>query len=119
MRLKGLISWGLVLALVAGCGVGPRHFKAMADPSPIKRARAVGLGKNLPDEQVIPTLIGRLEDKDPIVRISADEELKRRTGQDFGFTSWAEPDDRAKAVGRWKGWWNSRQAGLANSRQIP
>jgi HEAT repeat protein len=109
----------LLLGMILGCGVGPRHFRALADPSPIKRARAVGLGKNLPDERVIPDLIERLQDKDPIVRISANEELKKRTGQDFKFVSWAEPDDRAKAVGRWRAWWNSREAGLANSRQIP
>jgi HEAT repeat protein len=121
-RLKGIMRWGIGIGLLGmslGCGVAPRHFRAMGDPSALKRARAVGLGKNLPDQEVIPLLIGRLEDHDPVVRISANEELRRRTGQNFGFVSWSEPADRAQAVERWKAWWNARQAGLANSGRIP
>ena len=39
----------------------------------------------------VPALIGRLEDADPVVRLAAHEELRRRTGRDFGFVPWAEP----------------------------
>jgi HEAT repeat protein len=112
--------WAIpLMGLALGCGVGPRHFRSLADPSPLARARAAGLGGRRPEAEVIPALIGRLDDRDPVVRLSANEALRKRTGQDFGFVAWAEPQERAKAVARWQNWWNGRQGGLANSRQIP
>lgn len=102
-----------------GCGVGPKHFRSLLDNSPLTRARAVGMGRELPDSVVMPALIERLNDKDPVVRLSASEELRRRTGQDFGFVAWADAAERKPAVERWQAWWKARQAGLANSRKIP
>lgn len=104
---------------LAGCGVAPHNFRELSDPAPLTRARAVGLGKNLPAREVIPALIGRLDDRDPVVRLSANEELKRRTRQDFGFVAWGDAQERAPAVARWKAWWNAHQAGLVNSRRNP
>lgn len=109
----------MLLACSSGCGIGPRHFRALADPSPLNRARAVGLGDKQPDAIAIPALIDRLEDRDPVVRISAHQSLRQRTGRDFGFVAWADPAERAKAVAQWRAWWRSRQAGLANSRPMP
>jgi hypothetical protein len=117
-----LRNWGLGTLMVGsclGCGLGPRHFRSLDDRSAIVRARAVGLGKNLPDPLVIPALIERLNDRDPVVRLSANEELRRRTGQDFGFVAWLKPTDQAEAIGRWRSWWQTQQAGLANSRPMP
>jgi HEAT repeat protein len=113
--------WGslVLLGTIAGCGVGPRHFRALSDPSPLARARAAGLGEKLPDDVVVPALIERLQDQDPVVRLSSNEALKRRTGQDMGFVAWSEPDARAQAVGRWRAWWKGRQPALANSGRIP
>jgi HEAT repeat protein len=119
----GSQAWRILLLLlsfsVVGCGVTPRNFQALTDPAPLTRARAVGLGKNLPEREVIPALIGRLDDRDPVVRLSANEELKRRSHQDFGFVAWADVQERAPAVSRWRTWWNARQAGLVNSRRNP
>ena len=108
-----------LLAVGLGCGLGPRRFQALTDPLPIKRARAVGLGEGLPELVAVPALIDRLEDPDPVVRLSAHEGLRRRTGRDFGFLPWAEPADRQQAVARWRSWWAARQAGLAKSGPIP
>jgi hypothetical protein len=140
---KGILSrlgeparWAALL-LALGCGVGPKHFRSLIDPAPVTRARAVGLGEGQPDSVAIPALIGRLDDNDPVVRLSANEALRKRTGQDFGFVAWADPAERAPAVARWKAWWQNRpatasrpiargraaarprQAGLVNSGPIP
>ncbi len=105
----------LIIALIASSGCGalkPRNFRAMANPAPVVRAGAVGRGENQPDAVAIPAWIGRLDDKDPVVRMAAHEELKGRSGQDFGFVPWAEPEQRASAVARWKVWWQSKTVGL-------
>ena len=39
------------------------------------------------------TLVGRLADNDPVVRLTAHEELRRRTGLDFGYVPWANDGD--------------------------
>ncbi len=95
----------------------PRSFRGITDPSGVVRARAAGLGEGLPQTVVIPALIGRLDDPDTVVQLSANEELKRVTGQDFGFRAWNDLEERRAAVERWRSWWNRRQAGLGSSRQ--
>ena len=77
------------------------------------RSRAVALGDNLPDAVAVPALIDRLNDPDSVVRLSTNETLKRRTGQDFGFVAWSEAPERAQAVARWQAWWQA-QPGAAS-----
>jgi hypothetical protein len=87
-----------------GCAQGPHRFGRIQHPAPLVRARAVGLGRRQPDSQVIPALVGRLGDTDPVVRLAAHEELRRRTGQDFGYVPWASPEERSSAIDRWRAW---------------
>src|SRR5262249_57621487 len=108
-----------IVAMGLGCGLGPKNFRSLVDPAPMVRARAVGMGRHMPDSVVIPALIERLEDRDPVVRLSAHEELVRRTGQNFGWVSYADPGDRAQAVERWRAWWEAREAGPGQTRRIP
>jgi hypothetical protein len=110
---------GLVLAPGAGCSIAPKTFQSLGSPAPIVRARAVGLGERLPEGRVVPPLIGRLDDSDAVVRLSAHEELKKLTGQDFGFVPWADASERAPAVARWRSWWEGRKGSLARSGRIP
>jgi hypothetical protein len=91
----------------------------LTHPAPIVRARSVGLGEQLPESQVIPPLIDRLDDSDAVVRLSAHAELRKLTGQDFGYVPWADAAERAPAVARWRAWWNNRKAPLARSAKIP
>ena len=70
--------------------------------------RSVGLGGRRPDSQVLPTLIERLGDTDPVVRLAANEALRKRTGLDFGYVAWANPEERAVAIGRWRDLGESR-----------
>ncbi len=68
------------------------------------RARSVGLGRGQPDSQVVPALIARLDDEDPVVRLTANEELRKRTGRDFGYVPWASAEERSAAIARWRNW---------------
>src|SRR5207247_1240576 len=99
---RSLAGMLLVLALAPcwGCGLGPRTFRKIQHPAPLVRARAIGLGEGRPNSQVVPALVGRLDDADPVVRLAAHEELRRRTGRDFGFVPWASTAERAGAIGR-------------------
>jgi hypothetical protein len=108
-----------LVALGLGCSIAPKTFQSLSNPSAIVRARAVGLGTQLPEGRVIPSLIERLNDADAVVRLSANEELRRRTGEDFGFVPWADASERAPAVQRWQNWWEGRKATLARSGRMP
>jgi hypothetical protein len=92
----------ILVAPFLGCAHGPRNFRKVKDPAPLVRARAVGLGRRQADSQVMPALVDRLSDSDAVVRMAAHEELRKRTGRDFGYVPWASPEERASAVERWK-----------------
>jgi hypothetical protein len=112
-RTSTWIASALALGLCGGCGsLTPRTFRAVNNPAPVIRSGAVGLLDGQPDQIAIPNWIARLEDPDAVVRMQANEGLKARTRQDFGFVPWAEPQDRAPAVARWRAWWDSRSPGL-------
>jgi hypothetical protein len=106
-------------ALGIGCGIAPKSFQRLDDPAPIVRARSVSLGGQLPQRRVVPALIDRLEDRDPVVRLAAFEQLRKGTGKTFGFIPWGGETDRARAVARWRDWWKARQADLAKFGRIP
>src|SRR5438270_10279574 len=110
------VLWVLALAPCWGCGLGPRTFGKIQHPAPLVRARAIGLGAGQPDSQVVPALVGRLGDADPVVRLAAHEELRRRTGRDFGFVPWASGAERAGAIARWRSWLLGRSPSAASSR---
>ena len=110
----------LAALAVVGCGIAPKNFRKVTDPAPIVRARSVGLGDDLPQGAGRPRLIDRLEDRDPVVRLAAFEELQKGTGRTFGFIPWGgDGRARAGAVARWRAWWKGRQAALASSARNP
>lgn len=92
----------LTLLPCGGCGLSPHAFRKL-QPSPATvRARQVGAGSRSADPQVIPALVNRLEDEDPVVRMAANAELLRRTGRDYGFVPWGTPEERTAAIARWR-----------------
>ena len=98
VRMGRWISTVVLAAAMApswGCAHGPRRFRKVENPAPVVRARAVGLGRRQPDSQLLPALVTRLGDTDPVVRLAAFEELHKRTGQDFGYVPWASPEERS------------------------
>jgi hypothetical protein len=101
------ISLWIALAttpLTGGCAGPPRNFRKIDSNTPLVRARAVSLGDDQPNSQVVPALVNRLGDSDPVVRLAACEELRRRTGNDFGFIPWDDSQNRQTAINRWKAW---------------
>lgn len=114
------VRFGLLaaaLAVLAGCSLAPKSFKGIKKPEPLVRARAIPMGRNLPDEKVVPQLINSLDDHDQVVRMAAFEELKKRSGKDFGFVPYAEEADRRPAVSRWKAWWTSNAMTMPRLRR--
>jgi hypothetical protein len=87
-----------------GCGLAPHDFRKIQPPEPLVRARSVGQGGRESDDQVVPALVARLGDEDPVVRLAANEELRKRTGRDFGYVPWASDEERAGAIARWRAW---------------
>jgi hypothetical protein len=97
--------FGLAGLLLAGCTLAPKRFRDLTDPAPLVRARAVSLGESMPKDVVVPALLERLDDPDPVVRLTAHEELKRRTGRDFGYHPWDDAGERGRAIAEWRAWW--------------
>ena len=90
-RLVAALAVTVTLASCSGCGLGPRNFRKITHPAPLVRARAISLGYGQSDAVVIPCWSTRLNDPDVVVRMAANEELKKRTGRDLGFVPWAKP----------------------------
>jgi hypothetical protein len=98
----------LVACLAGGCTLAPRKFHDANDAAPLVRARALSLGDRLPDRMVVPTLLDRLDDPDPVVRMTAHEELRRRTRLDFGYRPWDDAPRRQQAAAMWRAWWDGK-----------
>lgn len=105
--------------LLAGCARGPLTTRKMKQGAPLAQARAIGLARRAPDSRVLPALVGQLDNSDPVVRLAAHEELRRRTGQDFGYVPWAPPEERATAVGRWRDWLGQGSFATAQALKSP
>ena len=113
-RKQARILLAMTAVGLAGCAVRPR-FMTMGNAAPIVRARSASQGEELPEQTVVPALIARLSDPDPVVRLSAHHALTKRTGKDFGFVPWADQSERDKAIARWRKWWSERAAPAAAS----
>jgi hypothetical protein len=118
-RWIGKLTWLAVLTLPMGCAHGPRNFNRVQDPAPVVRARAIGLARRQPDSYVLGQLVERLTDSDPVVRMAAHEELRKRTGRDFGYVPWASPEERAGAIRLWRDWVTTGSGGLKRSSSPP
>jgi len=63
--------------------------------------------KELDAWQAVPLLIDALSDENEALRFYANCALDIITAQSFDFVSNAPPEERDKAVRRWKSWWNN------------
>jgi hypothetical protein len=98
------VAFMAATASVCGCAHGPRDVRKFRTATPLARARAVGRANDQPDSGVMRTLVARLADTDPVVRLAAHEELRKRTGCDFGYVPWASDEERTLPMERWRAW---------------
>jgi hypothetical protein len=111
--LAAALAVSAILTSISGCGLGPRNFRKITHPAPLVRARAMSQSYGQPDAVVLPALIGRLNDADVVVRLAAHEELKLRTGRDFGYLPWGSTTERSEAISRWQAWLAGKPSGQA------
>jgi hypothetical protein len=105
--------------LAAGCAHDPRITRKMQQGTPFLQARSIGRASRAPDSRVLPTLVGQLSSGDPVVRLAAHEELRRRTGQDFGYVPWAAPEERSGAAERWRDWVGDGSLSTVQAQKSP
>jgi len=67
---------------------------------------AIGL-REIDAWQAVPYLINALSDENEALRFYAGCALDSVTAQSFDFVSNAPPDERDKAIRRWKSWWGN------------
>ena len=122
MMMAGRHFWEILVVLVplisSGCSIAPRSFVQSNDPAPLVRARSMGLVQSQPDSVAVPALITKLNDPDAVVRMTAIEELKRRTGQDFNYAPWEDERGRTQSMVAWQNWWKAKQGGVMPSPQL-
>lgn len=84
---------------------------------PRVRVRAIVLAEARGRLDLADLLIDNLSHPEAPVRMVASVALERLTGHDFGYRATARPHERARAVARWKAWWDEegRPAARASS----
>ncbi len=76
-------------------------------------AKAVDLLAAAKDKGVVAKLIGLLGHPREDVRYAAEYGLRRVARQSFGYSAYAEPEERAAAAGKWQQWWKASAAAFA------
>lgn len=92
----------LIAALCAGCRSGTAGKPQIASNHPLDRAQAAVRTAERGDANSIHALVDLLEDPNDVVRMVAIHSLRRLCGEDFGYRYYADPVERAAAVGRWR-----------------
>jgi hypothetical protein len=80
------------------------RVKLKDESAEIRRASALACAMK-DDKTLIPDLITVLDDPNPWVVRATAVALRSLTGQDFGPSASASPEERTKAVAAWKDWW--------------
>src|SRR6185503_7605573 len=93
---RGLVDRRVALA--------PGGFRWQDDPPPPLAALELITLKGL-SQMPVPMLIDALDSEDAYQREVAGQELRLRTGQDFGYRPDLSPERRARVIAEWKKWW--------------
>ncbi|HMB96812.1 MAG TPA: hypothetical protein VKK61_12290 [Tepidisphaeraceae bacterium] len=97
-----------------GCssGFGPR---VVSNPDPAAKIPAIEASVAAKDYSAVKQMVKDLESDDPAVRFYAINGLQRLTKETFGYQYYANEEQRAPAVEKWKLWlkgWNAGQRDL-------
>lgn len=89
----------------------------MADDDPAVRIRAMREAVDRERRDLLPSLVNRLEDDDPAVRLFAIVALERMTGQRFAYRPESDRSERQAAVAAWRTYLkeNDQRRGQAES----
>lgn len=91
------------------------HLLPMAsDADAFVRRLAVDGLRDWKHAEVVEALLAALADADENVRDSAWGSLKHVTGQKIAFETTASKDARARAIQRWRDWWEKNKAGFGS-----
>jgi len=128
---RGFRSWvalrqvvgPLAFGAIVGCGsTTPRPAVPDVDlhhPSATRRLEAVTVTAKQRDLAQVPTLIDRLDDEDPAVRLMAGSTLVSLTGHDTGYRPYASSEERQRQQATWRAWWSSQGHGAAPAAPSP
>ncbi len=116
-RLEAALAHGDVPARLAAVEGLLKHFpdretelakRLVQDPADRVKLRGAKVLANAGDREVLPLLGELLESEDIGVRSHGASILRGLTGQNFRFTAYAKPEDRAPVVAQWKNWIQSQ-----------
>lgn len=86
-----------------GCAPAGQSYRAgIQSERPTDRIRAIYKAGELRDPLAVALLVDRLEDEDEGVRLYAFIALQKITGKRFGYDFAGPPEERARAVDRWR-----------------
>jgi hypothetical protein len=80
----------------------------LADEQTELRLAAVRASAAKESKLLVPNLIGRLSDADPLVARLAQSALKQLTKQDFGPKKGATAAEKSQAIAAWRRWWSKQ-----------
>ncbi len=107
----------LFVFLVSGCQPGTSDiYKSFEDEDPLVRALAARQAGALKDERAIPYLVDRLSDAEPEVRFFSIISLEKITGKKMGYNYYDPPEQRQKAVDRWRNWLKTQSIKMPSTK---
>ena len=83
----------------------------LQSPVADERIAAIFRAGQTRDSSAVPLLVERLEDRCEAAGLFAIEALERITGTRLGYNYYDPPDERSRAVARWRQWLAGRNAG--------
>lgn len=102
---RGVLAAAATTLLFSTVSCAPKMSEASFDsPDPGSRLYAIANSGDMPDDEAVPQLVRSLESDDPAERMFAFHELRRRTGQDLGYSPHADAATRRYAVDSWMIW---------------
>lgn len=102
-RISYNLLFGVFLCGIMGSCIG-RDPPSITSNDPDCLIPAIKSGVAADNRSIIPYLVKDLESDDPAVRLYSIEGLRRLTGQDFGYTYYADEEQRKDSVKLWKLW---------------
>ncbi len=97
------IGVGLAGCWPAGLGRESLYARLQSADEPVRIEAVIEAGRT-GDRGAVAYLVELLADEAAAVRLFAIESLRRITGQDFGYRSYADDAARREAIGRWRRW---------------